>query len=73
MSGTLTIVPVPLTIVQKVQIIGKAWDDHLDWHGRNWYVQVLGAVATFSCVVEWWEAQKQFWNSKATQEHTMQR
>ncbi|KAH8999215.1 hypothetical protein EDB92DRAFT_941458 [Lactarius akahatsu] len=50
------------TIVQRVQMIGKAWDDHPDWHGRNWYVQVLLAVASLSRVVEWWEAEKQFWN-----------
>ncbi|KAG6911235.1 hypothetical protein DXG01_003102 [Tephrocybe rancida] len=48
--------------VQRVQNIGKAWDDHPDWHGRNWYVQVLLAVASLSRVVEWWEAEKQFWN-----------
>ncbi|KAH9006922.1 hypothetical protein EDB86DRAFT_3060943 [Lactarius hatsudake] len=40
------------TIVQRVQLIGKAWDDHPDWHGRN----------CLSRVVEWWEAEKQFWN-----------
>ena len=50
------------TLVQRVQRIGKAWDDHPDWHGRNWYVQVLLAVASLSRVVEWWEAEKQFWN-----------
>ncbi|KAF7301813.1 Serine/threonine protein [Mycena indigotica] len=50
------------SIVQRIQNIGKAWDDHPDWHGRNWYVQVLLAVASLSRVVEWWEAEKQFWN-----------
>ncbi|TFK43655.1 hypothetical protein BDQ12DRAFT_643254 [Crucibulum laeve] len=50
------------SIVQRVQNIGKAWDEHPDWHGRNWYVQVLLAVASLSRVVEWWEAEKQFWN-----------
>jgi serine/threonine-protein kinase RIM15 len=50
------------TFVQRVQMIGRAWDDHPDWHGRNWYVQVLLAVASLSRVVEWWEAEKQFWN-----------
>lgn len=50
------------SIVQRVQNIGKIWDDHPDWHGRNWYVQVLLAVASLSRVVEWWEAEKQFWN-----------
>lgn len=49
-------------VVQRVQNIGKAWDDHSDWPGRNWYVQVLLAVASLSRVVEWWEAEKQFWN-----------
>ena len=23
-------------LVQRVQNIGKAWDEHPDWHGRNW-------------------------------------
>ncbi|KAF9482518.1 hypothetical protein BDN70DRAFT_829267 [Pholiota conissans] len=50
------------SIVQRVQNIGKTWDDHPDWHGRNWYVQVLLAIASLSRVVEWWEAEKQFWN-----------
>ncbi|KIL70172.1 hypothetical protein M378DRAFT_67303 [Amanita muscaria Koide BX008] len=50
------------SIVQRVQMIGKTWDDHPDWHGRNWYVQILLAVASLSRVVEWWEAEKQFWN-----------
>jgi serine/threonine-protein kinase RIM15 len=49
-------------LVQRVQNIGKAWDEHPDWHGRNWYVQVLLAVASLSRVVEWWEAEKSFWN-----------
>ena len=49
-------------LVQRVQHIGRAWDEHPDWHGRNWYVQVLLAVASLSRVVEWWEAEKQFWN-----------
>ncbi|KAI6047447.1 RIM15, signal transduction response regulator [Pisolithus marmoratus] len=40
------------SLVQRVQAIGKAWDDHPDWHGRN----------CLSRVVEWWEAEKQFWN-----------
>ncbi|KIY67931.1 hypothetical protein CYLTODRAFT_490178 [Cylindrobasidium torrendii FP15055 ss-10] len=50
------------SLVQRVQTIGRAWDDHPDWHGRNWYVQVLLAIAGLSRVLEWWEAEKQFWN-----------
>ncbi|KAJ6628781.1 RIM15, signal transduction response regulator [Mycena sp. CBHHK59/15] len=50
------------SLVQRIQNIGKAWDEHPDWHGRNWYVQVLLAVASLSRVLEWWEAEKQFWN-----------
>jgi serine/threonine-protein kinase RIM15 len=49
-------------IVQRVQNIGKAWEEHPEWPGRNWYVQVLLAIASLSRVVEWWEAEKQFWN-----------
>ncbi|KZT42899.1 kinase-like protein [Sistotremastrum suecicum HHB10207 ss-3] len=61
--STLTSTPnACLQLVQKVQSIGKAWDEHPDWHGRAWYVQLLLAVAGLSRVVEWWEAEKQFWN-----------
>lgn len=49
-------------LVTRVQNIGKVWDEHPDWHGRNWYVQVLLSIASLSRVVEWWEAEKQFWN-----------
>jgi serine/threonine-protein kinase RIM15 len=49
-------------LVQRVQTIGQAWDEHPDWHGRAWYVQLLLSVAGLSRVVEWWEAEKQFWN-----------
>lgn len=47
--------------IQKVQHIGKAWDDHPEWPCRGWYVQLLLAVAGLSRVVEWWEAEKGFW------------
>lgn len=50
------------SLVQRIRFIGRAWDDHPDWHGKNWYVQILLAVASLSRVVEWWEAEKQFWN-----------
>ncbi|CAE6418571.1 unnamed protein product [Rhizoctonia solani] len=59
-------------IVQKVQTIGRAWDEHPDWHGRGWYVQLLLAVAGLSRVVEWWEAEKQFWNFDEDDESEME-
>ncbi|CAE6467246.1 unnamed protein product [Rhizoctonia solani] len=59
-------------IVQKVQTIGRAWDEHPDWHGRAWYVQLLLAVAGLSRVVEWWEAEKQFWNFDEDDESEME-
>jgi len=49
-------------LVRKVQEVGRAWEDNLDWHGRTWYVTVLLAVASLSRVVEWFEAERQFWN-----------
>jgi serine/threonine-protein kinase RIM15 len=49
-------------IVQKLQKIGQNWDEHDDWPGRNWYVDILMAVANLSRVLEWWEAEKGFWN-----------
>ncbi|KAG1904446.1 uncharacterized protein F5891DRAFT_1184660 [Suillus fuscotomentosus] len=50
------------SLVQRVQTIGKTWDEHPDRHGQNWYMQVLLAVASLSRVVKWWEAEEQFWN-----------
>lgn len=51
-----------LRIVQRVQALGRTWDEHPDWHGRTWYVQLLLAVASLSRVVEWFEAERAFWN-----------
>ena len=49
-------------LVRKVQDVGRAWEENPDWHGRTWYVTVLLAVASLSRVVEWFEAERQFWN-----------
>lgn len=49
-------------LVRKVQEVGRAWEDHPGWHGRTWYVAVLLAVASLARVVEWFEAERQFWN-----------
>ena len=49
-------------LVRKVQEVGRAWDAHPDWYGRTWYITVLLAVATLARVVEWFEAERQFWN-----------
>lgn len=48
--------------VAKVRSTGKAWDEHPDWPGRNWHMQVLLALASLTRVVEWWEAENKFWN-----------
>jgi serine/threonine-protein kinase RIM15 len=49
-------------IIQSLQKVGQRWDDHDDWPGRSWYVDVLMAVANLSRVLDWWEAEKGFWN-----------
>lgn len=49
-------------IVQQLQKIGSTWDDHDDWPGRSWYVDILMAVAGLSRLLDWWEAEKGFWN-----------
>jgi serine/threonine-protein kinase RIM15 len=49
-------------IIQKLQKVGSNWDEHDDWPGRNWYVDILMAVANLSRVLDWWEAEKGFWN-----------
>ncbi|KAJ1587796.1 hypothetical protein NDA12_000795 [Ustilago hordei] len=49
-------------LISRIQSIGRMWDDHPEWAGRPWFIQVLLAVAGLSRVVEWWEAEKGFWN-----------
>ncbi|MCO5598837.1 hypothetical protein L7F22_052936 [Adiantum nelumboides] len=49
-------------IISSVQDVGRAWEEHPLWPGRGWYVQLLLAVAGLSRVVEWWEAERGFWN-----------
>ncbi|CAO1618301.1 unnamed protein product [Jaminaea pallidilutea] len=49
-------------IISSVQSLGRVWEEHSDWPGRGWFVQLLLAVAGLSRVVEWWEAEKGFWN-----------
>lgn len=50
------------SMVHRVQQIGRLWDEKKDLPGRGWYVQVLLAVAALCRVVEWWEAEKGFWD-----------
>jgi serine/threonine-protein kinase RIM15 len=47
--------------IRRVQKIGKAWDENPEWPCRGWYVSLLLAIAGLSRVVEWWEAEKGFW------------
>ncbi|PWN34454.1 uncharacterized protein FA14DRAFT_148864 [Meira miltonrushii] len=49
-------------IISSVQDVGRAWEENPLWPGRGWYVQLLLAVAGLSRVVEWWEAERGFWN-----------
>ncbi|GAC76453.1 NDR and related serine/threonine kinases [Moesziomyces antarcticus T-34] len=49
-------------LIARIQTIGRLWDVHPEWAGRGWFIQILLAVAGLSRVVEWWEAEKGFWN-----------
>jgi serine/threonine-protein kinase RIM15 len=48
--------------VADVVSLGELWKEHPDWPGKEWYYQLLLAVASLSRVVEWWETEKGFWN-----------
>ncbi|WVQ71287.1 hypothetical protein IAR50_000813 [Cryptococcus sp. DSM 104548] len=56
-------------IIQRVQRSGAQWDSHSDWPGREWYVEILLAVANLGRVLDWWEAEKIFWNFDAETEN----
>lgn len=49
-------------LVQRLQKVGSKWDDNQEWPGREWYVDILMAVANLSRVLDWWQAEKGFWN-----------
>ncbi len=49
------------------EIIGKVraislWNQHLDYPGRNWWLSLLLAMAALTRVMDWWAAEKDFWN-----------
>ena len=48
--------------VNEIQALGTVWDEHPDWHGRGWYVELLLTVAMLSRVLEWWDAEHRFWS-----------
>lgn len=48
-------------IIQKLQRVGQNWDEHDNWPGRDWYVEILMAVASLRRVLDWWETEKGFW------------
>lgn len=58
--------------IGSIQELGKAWEVHPHWPGRDWYVKLLLAVASLSRVVEWWEAEKGFWNFESAVEEDEQ-
>jgi serine/threonine-protein kinase RIM15 len=49
-------------IIRQLQKTGQAWDEHEGWPGRDWYVDILMAVASLGRVLDWWQAEKGFWN-----------
>lgn len=60
--NALAAVPTACTaLIQSIQKIGQRWDEHDDWPGRDWYVDILMAVANLSRVLDWWAAEKGFW------------
>lgn len=49
-------------IIRQLQKTGQSWDEHEEWPGRDWYVDILMAVASLGRVLDWWQAEKGFWN-----------
>lgn len=51
-----------LTYVNQVQALGEVWEEHPNTPCRHLYVNLLLAVAGISRLLEWWQAEKGFWN-----------
>ncbi|KAI7900670.1 uncharacterized protein BX663DRAFT_544817 [Cokeromyces recurvatus] len=50
-------------IVSNILVIGVLWDYHKQWPLKELYVRLLLSVAAFNRVVEWWQAERNFWSS----------
>lgn len=50
--------------IASVQALGVVWDEHAEWPGRGWYVELLLTLAALSRVLEWWDAEYRFWGSE---------
>lgn len=50
--------------IASVQALGAVWDEHPEWPGRGWYVELLLTLAALSRVLEWWDAEYRFWGSE---------
>ncbi|WFD05835.1 non-specific serine/threonine protein kinase [Malassezia vespertilionis] len=48
--------------IHEIQELGTLWDEHPEWPGRGWYVELLLTVAGLSRVLEWWDAEHRFWH-----------
>ena len=51
--------------IASVQALGTVWDEHTEWPGRGWYVELLLTLAALSRVLEWWDAEYRFWGSES--------
>ncbi|WFD26880.1 non-specific serine/threonine protein kinase [Malassezia nana] len=50
--------------IASVQSLGAVWDEHPEWPGRGWYVELLLTLAALSRVLEWWDAEYRFWGNE---------
>ncbi|KAI8391144.1 uncharacterized protein BYT42DRAFT_183352 [Radiomyces spectabilis] len=50
-------------LVSLIQAVGMQWNCHPDWPCKEWYVRLLLSVAALNRVLEWWEAERNFWTA----------
>ena len=48
--------------ITAIQELAPVWEEHAEWPGRSWYVDMLLSVAGLSRVLEWWDAERRFWS-----------
>ncbi|KAI9485865.1 MAG: hypothetical protein EXX96DRAFT_23214 [Benjaminiella poitrasii] len=52
-------------MVSSILVVGMEWDYHKEWSCKDLYVRLLLSVAAFNRVVEWWQAERNFWSSSS--------
>ena len=54
--------------IGELQDLGPVWEEHPEWPGRAWHIELLLCIAGLSRVLEWWNEEHRFWSANGARE-----